>query len=148
MKYTLTIEIDSPLSEVIGLYDNPDNWSKWRDGFVSFEALSGNPGDEGSKTKLVNKIGGGETEMTETVEVKNLPEEMTCTYEAPGNWFGAWNRVTIRFRELEPNKTHWEFDSEFRCKGILKVMAWLMPGMFKKASFKEMENFKAFAENA
>ncbi len=87
------------------------------------------------------------TRVTETVEVKNLPEEMTCIYEAPGNWVGAWNRVTNRFRELEPNKTQWEFESEFRCRGLLKVMSFLMPGMFQKASFKEMNNFKMFAES-
>ena len=106
-----------------------------------------NPGEEGSETKLINKIGVSETEMTEMVEIKNLPEEMTCIYEAPGNWVGAWNRVTNRFRELEPNKTQWEFESEFRCRDLLKVMSFLMPGMFRKASFKEMNNFKMFAES-
>jgi len=30
---------------------------------------------------------------------------------------------------------------------MLKVMSFLMPGMFKKASFKEMNNFKMFAES-
>ena len=147
MNYTLTVDIDLPLSKTIKLFDNPDNWSKWRDGFINFESLNGNPGEEGSETKLINKVGGRETEMTETVEVKNLPEEMTCIYEAPGNWVGAWNRVTNCFRELEPNKTQWQFESEFRCRGLLKVISFLMPGMFQKASFREMNNFKMFAES-
>ena len=50
--------------------------------------------------KLINKVGGRVVEMTETIEVKNLPEEMTCIYEAPGNWVGAWNRVNNRFENL------------------------------------------------
>jgi len=39
MKYTLSVDIDVPLSKVLELYDNPGNWSKWRDGFISYEAL-------------------------------------------------------------------------------------------------------------
>lgn len=148
MKYTLTIEIDLPLSKVINLFDNPDNWSKWRDGFISYQALIGTVGELGSETRLINKFAGNETEITEKVEVKNLPDELTCVYEASGNWMGAWNKVSNRFRELGPNKTQWEFESEFRCRGLLKVMSILMPGMFRKASLKEMHNFKTFAENA
>ena len=147
MKYTLTIDIASPLPEVLKLFDDANNWSKWRDGFISFEALKGSPGEEGSETKLVNRVGGRDTEMIEKVEVKNLPQEMTCTYEAPGNWLGAWNRVTNSFEEIGPNLTRWKFESEFRCRGLLKVMSTLMPSMFQKASLKEMNNFKKFAEN-
>jgi hypothetical protein len=81
MKYILTKDIDLPLPKVIDLFEDPDNWSKWRDGF---ESLKGMPGEERSVTTLINLIGHKETEMTETVEVKNLPAEMTCIYEATG----------------------------------------------------------------
>lgn len=148
MKYTLTLDMNLPLPQVISLFENPENWSKWRDGFVSYEALEGVPGEQGSITKLINKIGGSEIEMTETVEVMNLPEEMTCIYEAPGNWMGAWNSVTNRFQQISDNKTRWVFESEFKCRGLLKVMSFIMPSMFEKASFKEMNNFKVFCENA
>ena len=146
MKYTVSVEIDAPISEVINLFDDPDNWAKWRDGFLSAEAIRGSPGEEGSLTKLVNRVGGRDTEMTEAVERKSLPDEMTCVYEAPGFWFGAWNRVTNRFRDLDGKKTLWEFESEFRCRGLLKVMSGVMPDMFPKASLKEMNNFKVFVE--
>ena len=76
MKYTLKVEIDLALPKVVELFEDPENWSKWRDGFICFEALTGTPGEEGSETKLMNKVGGSETEMTERVEVKQLPEEM------------------------------------------------------------------------
>ena len=147
MKYTITVDIELPLFQVIKLFDNPTNWSKWREGFVSYEPLHGDSGEQGSETKLVNKVGGKNTEMIETVESKNLPQELTCIYEASGYWFGAWNKVTNRFRELDPNKTQWEFESEFRCRGLLKLLSMLMPGMFRKASLTEMNNFKKFAEN-
>ena len=84
--------------------------------------------------------------MIEAVEVKNLPDEMVCIYEAPGFWLGAWNRVVNRFREVAPNRSMWETENEFRCRGLLKVMATLMPGMFRAATLKEMSQFKAFVE--
>ena len=64
MKYTLTVDINLSLLDVIKLFDDPDNWSKWRDGFISYEALRGLPGEEGSETKLVNRVGGRAVEMT------------------------------------------------------------------------------------
>lgn len=146
MKYTVAVEIDRPLPEVVTLYDDPGNWPEWRDGFVSAEPLRGRPGEEGSITKLVNRVGGRDTEMTETVERKNLPEEMTCVYQAPGYLFGAWNKTTSRFSELDAGSTEWTFESEFRCTGLLSVMAFVMPGMFRSATLKEMNSFKAFAE--
>jgi hypothetical protein len=147
MKYTVTIEIEAPLGDIIPLFDAPDNWPKWRDGFISAEHLRGDLGSEGSKTKLVNRVGGRDTLMIETVERNNLPAEMTCTYEAPGFWLGAWNRVTNRFRSLAPDRSEWQLESEFRCRGLLKVMSTLMPSMFREATLKEMNNFKAFVES-
>ena len=147
MKYVLSIEIESPLARVVELFDDPANWPQWREGFVRFETLMGEAWEEGAKLLLVNRVGGREVQMTETVEVKRLPEEMSCVYEAPGNWAGAWNRVRYRFHEAGPDRTGWEFDSEFRCRGLLKVVAWLMPGMFRRTSLREMKNFKHFVES-
>ena len=109
-------------------------------------------GSEGSVTKLVNRVGGRDTEIVETVESKHLPEEMTCIYEARGFWFGPWNKVTNRFRELSQGKSEWKMECEFCCRGFVKVisclMSCLMPGMFRKATLNEMTRFKAFAEEA
>ena len=143
MKYTFQVDIALPRAKVIELFDNPDNWKKWQESFISSEALEGIPGEIGAKTTLIHKFGRREVKMVETIESKNLPEQVTCTYEAPG----AWNRVINRFAELEPNKTRWEFESEFQCTGFLRVMAFLMPGMFCKASLKDMTRFKRFAES-
>jgi len=144
MKYTLEIEIDRPRAQLVELFENPDNWSKWQDSLVSFEPVHGEPGTGGSVTKLVHKLGRREIEMTETVESSNLPDDMTCRYESTG----AWNRVIHRFYESARHKTRWEFETEFRCTGILYLMALVMPGMFRKASWKDMTRFKEFAESS
>ena len=56
--------------------------------------------------------------------------------------------MTNRFVEFGGNETRWEFDTEFRCTGLLKIMALLMPEMFRRASLKEMISFKTFAKSS
>ena len=70
MKYTLEIEIALPRSKVIELFDNPDNWPKWKESFVSAEQLSGTTREVGAKTELIHKFGNRDTEMVKTIESK------------------------------------------------------------------------------
>ena len=143
MKYTLEIDLDLPRERVIELFDDPDNLPKWQPGLISFEHASGEPGQPGAKTRLKYVFGKREIDMAETIEARNLPDEFTAIYEAKG----AWNRVENRFVETGPSQAKWIFDTEFRCGGMLKVMAFFMPGMFKRSSIKDMQRFKAFAES-
>ena len=142
MKYTLEIDIDLPREKVIELFDNTDNMFKWMEGLVGFEHLSGEAGQEGAQSRLKYKMGKREIEMIETITKRNLPDEFTGTYEAKG----VWNEVANRFVEVSPEKTKWITDHEFRFTGFMKVIGFLMPGSFKKQSYKYLELFKKFAE--
>lgn len=146
MKYTNEIEINKPVEEVIRLFDNADNLSKWMEGLQSFEHISGTPGQPGAKSKLRFKVGKREMELIETVTVRNLPKEFTGTYEA-ANGKGALNIVRNEFVKLSPTKTKYISESEFQFKGLMAIMAALMKGAFKKQSLKYITNFKNFAES-
>ncbi len=143
MKYTTEIEINQPIEKVIELFDNADNLSKWMEGLVSFEHLSGTPGQVGAKSRLKFKMGNREIEMMETVTVRNLPEEFSGTYEAKG----VFNIVKNKFVALPNGKTKYISEQEFQFKGFMKIIAFLMPGAFKKQSMKYLNDFKKFAEN-
>ena len=101
MKYTVSIDINKPLGEVVELFDNPENLKHWMKGLQSFEHLSGTPGQPGAKSKLVFQTGSRRLEMIETVTSRNLPKEFSGTYEAGGvfnivsNYFELW---LVRFR--------------------------------------------------
>ena len=142
MKYSHSIDINLPRSKVIELFDNPDNLKEWQPGFVSFSHLSGEPGKEGAKSVLKYKMGKRELEMVETVLKRNLPDEFSGSYEMPG----TYNAIQNYFTELDPQKTRWEFHSEFKFSGLMKFMAPLMKGSFKKQSLDFMQRFKSFAE--
>lgn len=143
MKYTAEIEIKKPIDEVIALFDDPDNMSKWMEGLQSFEPISGTPGQVGAKSRLVFKMGKREIEMVETVTARNLPDELSVTYETKG----IFNIVKNRFEKLSENKTMYLTENEFQFMGFMKIIGFLMPGSFKKQSMKYLRDFKKFAEN-
>lgn len=143
MKYTVTIEIEKPIDEVVALFDNADNLYAWMEGLESFEHLSGEPGQVGAKSRLKFKMGKRNIEMIETITVRDLPDEFTGTYDAEG----VFNIVKNRFEAINPTRTRYISEQEFQFTGFMKIFGWLMPGAFRKQSMKYLEAFKAFAES-
>lgn len=144
MKYTQSININLPRKRVIELFDNPDNLAKWQPGLLKFEHISGEPGTPGAKSRLLYKMGKRETEMIETVTLRELPEKFQGTYQARG----VLNIQENYFEVVDENTTKWTSTSEFKFSNLtMKVMGWLMPGAFKKQSYTFMELFKTFAES-
>ena len=144
MKYTLEIIINKPRSKVIELFDNQDNIKKWQPGLQRFEHLSGDPGQEGAKSKLWYTMGGRDVEMIETITKRNLPDEFHGTYEAPN----VFNIIKNRFVEIDSGTTKWIAENEFQMSGfMMKMMGLLMPGAFRKQSAYYLNLFKQFAES-
>ena len=144
MKFTVKIKINLARNKVIELFDSTENLKKWQPGLLSFEHQSGTPGEVGAKSRLQYKTGKREIEMVETITVKNLPDEFSGIYEAKG----VWNEVKNYFYEVDKNTTKWVSENEFRCSGLMKIIAFFMPGSFKKETMKYLEYFKEFSENS
>ncbi|HAD98216.1 MAG TPA: SRPBCC family protein [Cryomorphaceae bacterium] len=143
MQYTLTIEINGPREEVVQLFCNPENRKEWQPGLQSYEPVSGDTGKEGAITRLSYQMGKRHMEMVETITTRNLPDEFHGTYEA----HGTLNIQKNYFTELENNRTLWTSECEFRFSSFsMKLMGLLMPGAFKKQSYRYMVLFKQFAE--
>lgn len=142
MKYNCEIVINADIKKVVKLFEDPNNLAKWQPGFISMEVLEGNAGKVGSRSKLQYQMGKREIEMIETITENDLPTSFSATYEAKN----VWNEVKNHFEKLPNGKTkHWT-ENEFKMSGMMKFMAWLMPGVFKKQSYKYLELFKAFVE--
>lgn len=142
MKYTVEVDIDLPVPQVVQLFNSTENMYKWMEGLESFEALEGTPGQVGAKSKMVFKTGKREIEMIETIKAMDLPRDFSATYEADS----VWNLVTNRFEPRGEYQTRYISEQEFQFKGFMKLMGMLMPGAFKKQTLRHMETFKAFAE--
>lgn len=144
MKFTCTVNIEKPIKTVVRLFDNPENLKEWQDGFISTELISGKQGCKGAKSRIKIKAGKNIIELTETILVKNLPQEMTALYEHKQ----MDNTMTNRFTPVNDSSTRWTAEINYtRLNGIVpRLMASLFPGMFKKQTQKWLENFKQFAE--
>jgi hypothetical protein len=142
MKYTIETEINLPIARVVELFDDPENLKHWQPGLVSFEPISGTPGQPGAKSRLKYKMGKRDIEMIETITVRNLPDEFSGTYEAKG----VFNIVKNYFKPISESKTKYINENEFQFKGFMKLIGFLMPGAFRKESEKYLLQFKEFAE--
>ena len=143
MKYITEIEVNVPLSEFVKKLDNPENMKHWQKDFISYNHLSGNPGTEGAQMELKYKMGKRELVMIETILKRNFPHEFHATYDAKG----VHNIQKNYFKAIDENTTKWISESEFEFSGFfMKLMGFIMPGVFKKQSMKYLKDFKAFAE--
>lgn len=142
MKYTVEIEINKPIDEVVKLFNNEDNLFKWMQGLQSIEHLTGEPGVKDSTSKMIFKQGKREIEMIETVISLNLPKEFIASYEAKG----VYNLAKTSFISVDDHKTKYITTQEFQLKGFMKIFGWFMPGAFKKQTEKYLQMFKNFAE--
>ena len=144
MQYTLETTIDLPRDRVVEMFEDRGNLQQWQPDLLQIEHLSGEPRQVGETSRLVYRMGRKQLEMVETIVVRNPPEEFSATYEAKG----VWNRVDNRFIDLHDRRTQWSVESQFKCGGFMRIIALLMPGMFRKETRKYMQQFKQFAENA
>ncbi len=144
MTYTNETVIDLPREKVIELFDNPDNLKEWMPDLISIEHISGTPGQPGAKSVLRFKMGKRKMAMTETVTVRNLPEEFSGNYEMNQ----VFNEVKNKFIELGSSKTKLVTESTFKFSGIMRLLSIFMKGTFVKTSQRNLERFKTFAEAA
>ncbi|CAN5204076.1 hypothetical protein BH23BAC2_BH23BAC2_16430 [soil metagenome] len=142
MKYSREILIDLPRAEVIVKMEDRSSFNYWQRGFISYTHLSGTPGKEGSKARILLQIRARRVDMIETILKKNLPKTSYASYETKG----VYNLQKNYFEKVLENQTRWIVDTEFHFSGFMKIIGTLKPGIFKNQTMQYMQDFKAFAE--
>ena len=119
---------------MVRLFDNPKNLKEWQDGFISTTPITSKQGTKGSKSNIKIKSGNSIVEMTETILIKNLPDEMSALYQHKQ----MENIVTHRFKPLGPSTTQWTVEIHYTRFNdwIPRIMSTIFPGMFKKQTQK------------
>lgn len=144
MEYTQEMVVEVPLGRFVELFDDPANLPKWQEGLLSFEPLSGTPGQVGATSRLTFRQGKGTLEMVETITRRDLPHHFDGTYDAKG----VHSVTRNEFHEAGPGATRWVSHNEFHFSGAMKVAGVLMRPLFPRQSRKFMDAFKRFAEQA
>lgn len=143
MKYSVLVDIDLPIDEVVKKFENTENYYDWMKGLEKIENVKGEPGKEGAETYLHFNMGKRKMKMLEKVLRNDLPKSYLVSYEVNG----VYNEVDNHFEALSENKTRYTTDNLFEFKGIMKLMSVFMKGAFKKQSLKYLNDFKKFVEN-
>jgi len=143
MKYSFDTEIKAPVDHVVKLFGKHENMKHWQTGLIEFKHISGEPGKTGSVTHLKYVIANRKIDMTETILSSKLPQEYIATFDSKG----LQNKVRHCFIEQGEDLTLLRSEFEFKATGMMKMVAALMPGVFKNQSSTYMKNFKKFAES-
>jgi len=142
MKYTTEVTINLPREQVIAIFDDPEKLKKWQPTLVKYEHLSGDVGQPGSQTLLAYDTNGRKMQITETVVSRNLPDELTFTFDASG----VHNVVRNRFIALDASTTKWIMENDFQFSGFMVIMSLFLGRAFRNQTKSDMERFKEFAE--
>ena len=143
MKYHQEIIVNIPFSQLITLFENPDNLKKWQPDVISFTPISVTIGQPGAVSKMKINMVVKVLEVSETIVKRNLPQEFVILYETAG----VTNTVTNGFKEIAPNQTRWIMENNYKFGGIAKYAVIPLKGIFKKQTQVTMERFKKFAES-
>ena len=143
MKFKLELPINKPRDEVWKAFDNIENIKKWQPSLISFEPISGTPGQPGAISKLTYEEGGRDFSLIERITHRDEPNRFDGIYE---NNF-ADNVIRNHFIEQGKNQTLWVTETEYRFKTLLmKIVGPFMKKNFVARTQRDMERFKAVAE--
>ena len=142
MKYSLSNTIDRSMEEVMVKFKDPEGVKHWMEGLQKIDPISGEPGTLGAVTDFYFKHKNKEMKITETILEQNLPDQIKFGYQSTM----GYNEVEMRFEEISSNSVRQINNTFFDLKGLMKLFAPLMKGMFKKQTMKYMTAFKAYVE--
>ena len=144
MKYKCSITINLPIERVVDIWQDESTFDQWQDGFQSIELLEGEVITKGAKSKIILE-GPTRIELIETILIADLPREKVGVYEHKH----MVNTMYCHFEKVENDKTLFQMEIEYtKFIGFMpKLMAFLMPSMFRKQSQKWLDQFKEFAES-
>ncbi|HKY55627.1 MAG TPA: SRPBCC family protein [Anaerolineales bacterium] len=144
MKFKLQLPINKSRAEVWKAFDNVENMKKWQPSLVSFELVSGTPGQPGAVSKLTYEEKGREFALIEKITHRDEPHRFDGVYE---NNF-ADNVVRNTFVEQGKDQTLWIVETEYKFKTMLmKILGSLMKKNFVVRTQRDMERFKEMVES-
>lgn len=143
MKYTSQIIVEVPLEQFIKKFDNHENKKHWQRGLVSFEHVSGNPGEIGAKMKFIYSFGKRKITLLETITTNQLPHKWHVHFDTKG----MHNIQRNYFENTDEGYTKWVCKSEYIPTNLfMRLMTLLVPKSLKKQAMVYLNDFKDFAE--
>ncbi|NNF40949.1 MAG: SRPBCC family protein [Woeseiaceae bacterium] len=144
MKHKADIVIDADRATVWQLFDDPDNLKKWQPTLKSFTHRSGVQGHPDAVSELVFDERGRDVPMTLTITARREQAFLGGTYES------AWGTVVVfnLFEDFGHEKTRWVVNSNYRFRGLMKIMALFTRAAILRRVDDDLHRFKLLVESA
>lgn len=144
MRFKIELTINKSRSDVWKAFDNPENMKKWQTTLVSFEPVSGIPGQLGAVSMLTYKENEREFALTEKVTHREEPNRFESIFE---NKFAS-NTVNNVFVEQGKDQTLWKAETKYKFKTLMmKILGPLLKKNYVARSQRDMERFKEMVES-
>ncbi|WP_413320454.1 SRPBCC family protein [Agrococcus sp. 1P02AA] len=153
MRFTVSLDLALSRERVLELLTRPEHRPQWLRGLVLHEPLHGEDGHVGTASRVVMGSGKQRMEAVETItrreptELRGVPSHVDVRFEreiaAPGMWSAARERLI----EVDPGRTRWESENEYRFTGAMRLLAPCMRRSFIAQAQQHMRDFQAFAEH-
>ncbi|MFY9487713.1 MAG: SRPBCC family protein [Solirubrobacterales bacterium] len=137
-----SIDINKPLKEVWAVFDDPDQLVAWQSALISYQQISGEPGEPGSVSKQTIKRSSGETELTVTVLDRRPPEFSKAQYEGMPLPF----TISNSFSDVGDGMTEWHAVIDVRLNLMQKALGPVLKGAMQELAEQNAEDFKQFVE--
>lgn len=145
MKYKGSVVINQPRARVVEAFMDAEAMKKYQDGFQKKELLSGNQGEEGTKSRMHYQYGKREMLLEETITSNKLPD----TFEAFYHHKHMDNTMKCTFVEIDDKVTGYEYEFEYtRMNWVMpRLIAIFFPSIYRKQAEKWMKQFKELLES-
>jgi hypothetical protein len=109
---------------------------------VSFNHISGEPGQPGAVSELTYDEKGKKVVLKETITERRKPDFLARTYESKV----AKTLIVNHFEAVDENLTRWTSWCNFTFRGFMRIMSLFVSGMIRKRTRADMERFKLMVE--
>jgi uncharacterized protein YndB with AHSA1/START domain len=142
-KYSTEVTIDKSLSETFALFNQQDSISKWIPEVTKVEIIQEKPGFVGSEYRIIMDNQGQLMTMKEKVLAYVENKKLTFYFDAEG----VLKTDDYSFT-TDGKKTTIKLEVSFQAESyILSCLFPYFKGTFKGVDNKNLNSFKAFAEN-
>lgn len=142
MKLKFETVIDASLDTVWAAFDNPANMSRWQQNLVSFDHISGEPGQPGAISELKYDEKGKEVLMRETITERREPDFLAGVYDSR---MGK-TLIVNHFEAVDENATRWISWCNFTFTGFMKFTSLFVSGIIRRRTEADMQRYKLMVE--
>lgn len=140
--YETQIKIDRPVKEVYAAMNSYEKAPQWITGLKKVEALSGTPGQAGSKSKYIFEERGKEVIFYE--KILEVQPESYFTYHLTSDAVNVEAKTVLKPSD---NGTVVQMHNKVSGNGLMMKLAMpLMKGVMKKRQEQDLQQLKAMIE--